>query len=103
MGYRCTMVTIEQRPTAQCGTRPFGQVISSVLKSFRTFDESTHGPLPRTDPNFGVFATLDQESAAVLRVGDLVSPTGIGSAKSIYAYSLAASLYSMTFNENRFW
>ena len=50
------------------GTRPCGHEVSQVMKAFLARDESTHGPLPKDNPNFAVFAAPDQDEG-VLKVG----------------------------------
>jgi len=118
--YRCTMVTIEQSHCAEQGTRPSGLEVTAQLKKIRVqltpacmlsvwFDvccpATTHGPLPREDPNVSVFAVLDQESAQ-LRVGDAVTIAGRiedAGSPSIYCFNLDQNEHQFEINEDRFW
>ena len=67
-------------------------------------ETDTHGPLPRDNPNFAVFAAPEQD-AAVLKLGDTVRVTGRidGAAKSIFAYHEARGPEVFTLGEDRFW
>merc|ERR1712153_55696 len=73
------MVTIAQDAEAahgrEAGSRPQGVKLTNLMKSFLARDPSTHGPLPRDNPNFAVFAAPDQD-AATLSVGDALRVRG---------------------------
>ena len=46
---------------SEAGSRPCGHEATKVMKSFLARDPTTHGPLPRDNPNFAVFACPEQE------------------------------------------
>jgi uncharacterized protein YcbX len=108
--YRCTMVTIAQVAEANvaddaAGTRPAGHKVSKVMKSFLAREADTHGPLPRDNPNFAVFAApgLDEST---LQEGDLVQVVGTiasSGARSIYEHNERQSRYRWRLDEKRFW
>eukprot|EP01047_Picozoa_sp_COSAG01_P077636 COSAG01_NODE_14054_length_1502_cov_0.859587_1_plen_399_part_00 len=103
--YRCTMVTIAQVAEADdaAGTRPTGLRMTKVMKSFLARPASTHGPLPRDNPNFAVFAAPELDEST-LRQGDLVVPTGtLDGARSLYEHNARLSKYRWQLDELRFW
>ena len=73
------MVTIAQaaeaNETIAAGSRPTGVALTGLMKKLLARDAKTHGPLPRDNPNFAVFAAPAQD-AAVLSVGDFVRVDG---------------------------
>jgi uncharacterized protein YcbX len=106
--YRCTMVTIaqaaEMQPGVVAGSRPQGLELMSVMKKRYGCKPATHGPLPKDNPNFAMFAAPEQDEA-VVRVGDEVSVVAtIGEAPSSWAYNEQRSSEAFTFDETvRFW
>ena len=108
--YRCTMITIAQAaeaPSYEAGSRPHGPMsLFKLMRSLTARDASSHGPLPRDNPNLAVFAAPDQDEA-VLRVGDLVRVRGTiheARAPSIFKYNEAKATEQFTFDEEaRFW
>ena len=105
--YRCTMVTIAQAaeaPKVDAGSRPQGLKLTNTMKAFLARGAETHGPLPRDNPNFAVFAAPEQDSA-VLKLGDTLRVKGTidGAAKSIFAYHEARGPETFTLGEDRFW
>ena len=104
------MITIAQAaeaPSYEAGSRPHGPMsLFKLMRSLTARDASSHGPLPRDNPNFAVFAAPDQDEA-VLRVGDLVRVRGTiheARAPSIFKYNEANATEQFTFDEEaRFW
>jgi hypothetical protein len=75
------------------------------MKSFLSTEAETHGPLPRDNPNFAVFAApgLDEST---LHEGDLVEVAGTlasSGARSLYKHNEQQSRYRWRLDEARFW
>ncbi len=108
--YRCTMVTIAQvaEPSLAddvAGTRPAGHKVSKVMKSFLSRGAETHGPLPRDNPNFAVFAAPGLDDST-LHEGDLVRVVGTlasSGARSLYKHNEQQSPHRWRLDEGRFW
>lgn len=116
--YRCTMVTIDQNEGPSCGTRPHGHEPFMVLKKYRGNVVETHGPVARDNPNFAVYAGLDEtfrmrdmakiapgvSEEKVVRVGDVVEVIEeIGGYSSIWRYNEAEATEKFSMTEDRFW
>ena len=103
--YRCTMVTISQAAEggkAEPGTRPHGHEATKVMKSFLARSSETHGPLPRDNPNFAVFAAPERDAGTV-RVGDTIAAEHVSGDCSIWAHNRARSAEAFRLDEARFW
>ena len=96
--YRCTMVTIAQVAEGQeveAGTRPHGHEVTKIMKRFLAKDSDTHGPLPRDNPNFAVFAApgVDQ---AILRTNDVINVCDrLESARSLWEFNERLSAFNV--------
>lgn len=109
--YRCTMVTIAQVAEANladavAGTRPAGLKVTKAMKAYLARGAETHGPLPRDNPNFAVFAAPGRDEGDVLHEGDVVEVAetiACSGARSIYEHNERQSRYRWRLDEARFW
>ena len=110
--YRCTMVTIAQAaeaPAVEAGSRPDGPLkLFKLMKQLYARDSASHGPLPRDNPNFAVFAAPDQDAATIsvgdaLRVCGAIQDAAPEPEKSQFAYNERRAPQAFKLNGDRFW
>ena len=102
--YRCTMVTVEQKPGRWCGRRPHGRVVQNTLEQYRSVTSAEE--LTRGSPCLAVFATLDgEEPDTFISVNDGVTILErINSDdSSLYLHNVKAMGYDLRLNTDRFW
>eukprot|EP00658_Telonema_sp_P-2_P025685 TRINITY_DN20344_c0_g1_i2.p2 TRINITY_DN20344_c0_g1~~TRINITY_DN20344_c0_g1_i2.p2 ORF type:complete len:107 (-),score=24.46 TRINITY_DN20344_c0_g1_i2:221-541(-) len=98
--YRCVMVTIEQQGP-RSGERPSGLQLLRRLKDFRVMPASSHGPLPRSDPNVAMFAALDGESGGICEGEEVLIETSVSSPQTTVWQCRKKEGWDLT--DDRFW
>lgn len=101
--YRCSMVSVEQRPGARCGQRTHGRRVQDVLEQYRRLPSTR--ALAGDNPSFAVFAALDEGwRGGRIAVGDqLLVLREVDDASSLYLHNTKTYGGKLSLNKQRFW